>query len=489
MSDLEALVRTGVRKRVAAMRDLDARVGLLQREKLLGIVERNKETEFGRAHGFRRIKSPEDYAAAVPLSTAPDYHAAWKRIENGERNVLFADPVYAFALSSGTTGEPKKVPLTKALVRALKRASGYTTSAYMARTGNFSLLRGYALQVAAPTVVEHTRDGKPVGYITGIIGGGHSYPLHNIAIPEPAVLNILDWAEKYTVILQRYGDFDVRMIFGVASYILGFLRFVMQQRGLKDIRGIWPHLELVVTSGVPLGRHRPMAARICPDAEFVEVYLSTEAAIACQVEPSPAGMMPMAEDLFFEFVREEEWEQPGARRLGLTEVEADVPYVLAITTASGLYAYSLGDVVRFVSVDPPRMEIQGRLGSVLNLATEKLDAKQAESVLEKTGYEFEGFTVCPAADGACAHEWVVEFRGAVPENATERLDSELRKANPLYSHMREGGLLMGAPVVTPVREGTFAAALRRRAGQGKVLAIYQDRKVRDELVELSQEQA
>ncbi len=471
------------------MRDLDARIGPMQSEKLLGIVERNKDTEFGRAHDFGRIRSPEDYAAAVPLSTAPDYHAAWKRIENGERNVLFADPVYAFALSSGTTGEPKKVPLTKALVRALKRASGYTTAAYMARTGNFSLLRGYALQVAAPTVVGHTADGKPVGYITGIIGAGHSYPLHNLGIPEPAVLNILDWAEKYTVILERYGHFDVRMIFGVASYIMGFLRFVMREKGLEDIRGIWPNLELVVTSGVPLGHHRPLAARICPDAEFVEVYLSTEAAVACQVEPSPAGMMPMAEDLYFEFVRAEEWEQPGARRLGLAEVETGVPYVLAITTPSGLYAYSPGDVVRFVSVDPTRMEIQGRLGYVLNLATEKLDAEQAERVVEKTGYEVEGFTVCPAAGGVCAHEWIVEFRGAVPEDAAERLDAELRRANPLYGHMREGGLLMGAPVITPVREGTFAAALRRRAGQGKVLPIYQDRTMRDELVQLSREQA
>jgi hypothetical protein len=214
------------------------------------------------------------------------------------------------------------------------------------------------------------------------------------------------------------------------------------------------------------------------------MYLCTEASIAFQPAAEP-GMMPMVEDLFLEFVPEEEWEADAPPRMTLAEVEQDVRYVVLVTTPAGLYAYAPGDVVRFVSTNPPRMLVEGRYGNVLNLAAEKLDGIQAVQAVERAGLQWESLSVCPAAGGAIGHEWVIEFGGAVPANAAERIDSALRRINPLYAHMREGGLLMEAPIVTPVPAGTFAEALRRRPGQGKILRIYRDRAVRDELCSLA----
>ena len=158
--------------------------------------------------------------------------------------------------------------------------------------------------------------------------------------------------------------------------------------------------------------------------------------------------------------------------------------MLVVTTPSGLYAYSPGDIVRFAQTDPPRMAIMGRLGAMLDLASEKMDARQAARVIEKTGLAVSQFTVCPA-DGRCAHEWIIEFRGAVPGDAARRIDEILIAANPSYGHLRSGDRLMKAPTVTAVRPGTFDAALMRRPGQGKILSVYRDRLLRDELVELS----
>lgn len=480
-SDVESIVRTAVQKRMEALQAMDAGFRDMQRDKLLSIVRHCAETEFGTAHGFGSIASIDDYRKAVPPSTAVDYDDAWKRIAKGERNVLFPDPVYAFGLSSGTTGEPKTVPLTKALVRALRRAIGYTTCSYMDRTGNFSLLRGYALQMAAPTQVRE-QDGKPVGYITGIMGAARPYPFHQIGIPSNEILDLLDWSEKYKAIEERYADFDVRMIFGIPGYILGLLHQITANRGIPDVSSIWPDLSLVVTSGVALRKHQEQFETLCPSAELLEMYLCTEAAIACQPAAEP-GMLPMVEDLFLEFVPEDEWGQATPTRLHLGEVETGVRYVVLVTTPSGLYAYAPGDVVRFIATDPPRLLVEGRYGNVLSLASEKLDEEQAEQVLRRAEIPFEHFTVCPADGGSIpGHEWVIQFAAMAPADAAERIDAAMRAANPLYNHLREGELLFSKPKVTTVAAGTFERALNRRPGQGKILRIYQDRKVRDELV-------
>jgi hypothetical protein len=479
MSGLEGIIESAVAKRVERIHECERSYAALQEDRLRTLVSHNADTEFGRAHDFDEIASVADFRRRVPISRAADYDDAWKRIANGERRVLFADPVDSYGLSSGTTGEPKKVPLTKALVRSLKRAVGYTTSSYIARTNNLSLLRGYALQMSAPPrMFTNEADGKPVGYITGIIAAARTYPFHNIGLPPEDVLNIEDWEEKYRIVEERYADYDVRMIFGIPSYVLGLLRRLASDAG--DLTSRWPNLSVVVTSGVSLQSYRPSLEKLCPGAELLEMYLCTEASLGFQPGAEP-GMMPMVEDLFLEFVPEDDWEEDNPPRFTLAQVETGVRYVIVITTPSGLYAYAPGDVVRFLSTEPPRMLVEGRYGNVLNLAAEKLDGIQAEQSLDRAGIEWEAFTVCPADGELVGHEWMVEFRGPAPSDAGARIDAALREINPLYNHMREGDLLMAGPRITPVPAGTFAAALRHRPGQGKILRIYRDRKVRDEL--------
>ncbi|MGH7162047.1 MAG: GH3 family domain-containing protein, partial [Planctomycetota bacterium] len=475
MAQVEELVREGVRKRMETLRDLDARFREVQRDKLLAIVRRNADTEFGRAHGFSGITSEGEYRRAVPPSTAPEYDAAWKRIEAGERDVLFADPVHAFGLSSGTTGEPKTLPMTQPLVRGMKRAIGNATSCYVARSGDYSILRGYALQLAAQSTVRRTAGGVPVGYMTGITGAARSYPFHNIGIPPAEVLDIADWREKYRVIEERYADHDVRLIFGVPGYVLGFLRFLAEKRGLRDTSALWPELRLVVTSGMPLREHRDRIAALCPRAELLEMYMATEAPISFQSDASDPAMRLMVEDVYFEFVPADRWGEGGAPRVPLGAVEPGVPYVILVTTPAGLYAYSPGDVVRFARADPPGLLVDGRMEAVLSLVIEKVDATQAEQALGRAALPYEAFLVCPAAGERLAHEWVVETAGDPPPDAAERIDAALRAINPLYRTVRAGDLLLGPPVFTRVRRGAFDAALGRRPGQGKILRIHQDR--------------
>ncbi len=477
MSTVEALVQAGAEKRAARVGLMDLRYREMQRDRLFSILRQNEATEFGRAHGFASIRTVEEFQRAVPVSVAPDYEAAWKRIAAGETGILFGDPVHAFGLSSGTTGEAKLVPLTKGLIRGLKHAIAYATSCAIVRTGNWSLMRGYALQMAAPTCVRRILGDLPVGYITGIIGASRSYPFHNIGIPPVEVLDRMDWEEKYAIVEREYCDHDVRMIFGVPNYIHGMLRHVQARRTDPP----WPGVSLIVTSGTSLAPHRAAFSRLFPAAEFREMYLATEAAVGFQPAPEP-GLMAVVEDLFLEFVPEEAFAAPAPPRFLLGETEPGTRYVPIVTTPSGLYAYSLGDIVSFLRRDPPRFEVVGRQGNVINLATEKLEAGQAESAIREAGISCEAFLVCPFAPPEIGHEWVVEFRGTPPRDAAERIDRALRRINPLYRHLREGGGLLAPPRVTAVPPASFARALHRRPGQGKILRIYNDRAIRDELV-------
>jgi len=488
VSDIEAIVRAGVEKRVAAIRAMERDFRALQEEKLRSIVCNAAETEFGRAHGFDRIGSVADFQRAVRPSVKEDYEGAWKRMIAGERNVLFPEPLYACCLSSGTTtGEPKRVPLNKALVRGLKRAIGYATASYIDRMQSYSLLRGYALQMSAPAEVERTDGDVPVGYVTGIVSAARTYPFHNLGLPPLDVLNIPDWSEKYRIVEERFLDSDIRMVFGIPGYVVGLMRQILAHRRLDDIHAVWPNLELIATSGTAMELHEPAFARLAPRARMIEMYLCSETPVAFQPGTEP-GMMPMVEDVFFEFVPEKDWGADDPARLTLAEVEPGVRYVVLVTTPAGLYAYSPGDTVVFSSNDPPRLRVAGRQGAVVSLSGEKVDEDQARRAVRETGLELEGFLVCPADPAAApGHEWVLEFKGEAPplrelESIAVRLDESLRRANASYATCREGGVVLDLPVLTPVVPGTFERALRRRRGQGKILPVYPDRRVRDELV-------
>jgi hypothetical protein len=472
MSDIETLVAAGVEKRLDAIRGRDRDFPALQRDKLLAIVRNAADTEFGRAHGFADVHDLDGFRAACPPSTADDYLSYWRRTADGERGLLFPEQVHAFGLSSGTTGGPKLIPLNRALVRGFKRAIGYGVAAHMAQTRNYSLLRGYALQMAAPARVRDV-GGVPVGYVTGIMGADRTYPFHNIGIPTREIIDIPDLVEKYRRIEERYADYDVRMIFGIPGYTMGLLERLRA-------RGAWPNLEFVATSGVALDTCRGRLQELCPRATLRELYLCTEGAVGFQPDAADPGMQLMVEDVVFEFVRADRWGDPDAPRVDLTGVETGVRYVLLLTTPAGLYAYAPGDVVRFVSVDPPRLVVAGRVGLVLNLSAEKLDEPQAVEVLRRAGLRVYDFSVCPAPDNR-GHEWVIEFHDAPPGDAAARVDRALRDVNAIYDHLRVGDLLFEAPRLTAVPRGTFDAAVRRRPGHGKVLRICTDRSVRDEL--------
>jgi hypothetical protein len=181
-----------------------------------------------------------------------------------------------------------------------------------------------------------------------------------------------------------------------------------------------------------------------------------------------------------------------------------VDYILLLTTPAGLARYIIGDVVRFLSVDPPRLVYVGRTRLQLSAFGEHVIEKELtdalSAVLRRHGLAIANFHVAPVfADSSKGtvrgrHEWWIELKtagGAGPDAGplAEELDAELQRLNEDYEAKRKGGGLDG-PVVRLTARGVFEKWMRARGnwgGQGKMPRCRGDRLVADDLEKLTAE--
>ena len=194
--------------------------------------------------------------------------------------------------------------------------------------------------------------------------------------------------------------------------------------------------------------------------------------------------------LFYEFVPVEELASPAPTRHWLGDAEPGVNYALVLSTCAGMWSYVLGDTVRLVDRDPPRLLVTGRTAYTLSAFGEHLIGEEIETAVADAarviGREVTDYTVgavFPKRAGELGgHLYVVEFAGDPPDAApvaafAEAVDRRLCDENEDYAAHRAEGFGMVAPKVHVVPEGTFAAWMKSRGklgGQNKVPRILAD---------------
>ena len=170
----------------------------------------------------------------------------------------------------------------------------------------------------------------------------------------------------------------------------------------------------------------------------------------------------------------------------------DVNYAIVLSTCSGLWAYVLGDTVRFVDLDPPRILVTGRTSYMLSAFGEHLIGEEIEEAVAAAaatiGAAVTDYSVgplFPRRPGELGgHLYIVEFARPVAEAELARfaaeLDRVLRATNEDYDAHRAHGFGLNAPRVHPVEPGIFAAWMKRRGrlgGQHKVPRIVNDQEL------------
>jgi len=492
--DATPLLRLYARRRAAVLARENAAAA--QQAQLLRLVRRAADTRFGRAHEFARIRSVEDFRARVPLRRYEDFWRDWWR---GAFPVLtdisWPGTIPFFAASSGTTtGNTKYIPVTRAMNAANRRAVFDLLTHHVVARPASRVFGGANFMLGGSTDLARQAPGVQSGDLSGIAARGVPLWARSRFFPPLRYALMSDWEEKIATLARLSLDADIRTLGGTPSWMLLLFERLAALRpdAPKRVASWYPHLELFVHGGVDFAPYRARFAELFAGsgAELREVYPASEGFVATADRNEGEGMRLLADNgIFFEFVPVEEIDLPAPTRHWVADAETGVNYAIVLSTCAGLWSYVLGDTVRLVGRDPPRLLVTGRLSYMLSAFGEHLIGEELEAAVgtaaASIGHAINDWTVTArfpdAAGGRGGHSYLIEF-ATRPEDAAlaafaAALDADLSRRNLDYQSHRSGGFGMDAPSVRAVPPGTFAAWMKSRGklgGQNKVPRVIHD---------------
>lgn len=505
-------VWTGWRLRRSAVAD--------QAKALRQLLLRLAVTEQGRSAGLNAGFSHAEFAQRAPLRTYEALVPQIERMKRGEADVLWPGQCQHYAISSGTTaGRTKYLPITADMLQHFRRAGLASLYYYTQRVGHAGIFQGRHLFLGGSTSLAPITESAPFEAWGGDLSGITALNLpawaeRHLYEPGTEIARMSNWPEKLKAIAQRTRYQDITLVAGIPSWLLILAQTMREQsaRGRAqpvNLQAIWPNLECVVHGGVPIAPFISELQKACgPDVNFHEVYPASEGFIAAQDAESALGLRLITDaDIFYEFLPladydESQLDQLGPKAVPLAGVKPGVDYVLIMTTPAGLCRYIIGDVVRFISTEPPRLIYVGRTKLQLSAFGEHVIEKELTDALTKVCHDNQwnivNFHVAPLFANALTgqqrgrHEWWIELRpgtvvtptGPVLETA---LDAELQRLNDDYEAKRKGGGLE-PPIVRLVMPGIFEHWMRAKGkwgGQNKMPRCRSDRAIADELASIA----
>lgn len=466
----------------------------IQERNLRRLLARSAQTAFGRTHRFARLRTPSEFAAAVPLRRYMELEPWLKRALEGERDVTWPGRVRYFAMTSGTTAGNKYLPISIDSIRQ-QRAGGFVPLAsYLRWTKDATLLDEKAILLGSSTQLERRASGVLVGDNTGIMARHMPLIARRQYLPSARVRAIGDWDRKIEAAIDESIDQDVRVLAGTPSWFLGLfdrLLEVARKRGRRaeNVHDVWPNLRLITGGGIGFEPYRkPIRERLGRHVPYVDVYNATEGGIMGVQDRCDEAAMRLLPDngVYYELVPVSELGAQAPRRLPLWQAEIGEVYALAVTTMSGLFGYLIGDCVRFVELFPHRFVFEGRTAAFLNVTGEHVSQGEIERAVQLScgllGVSVRDFTVTADVSlegGASRHIFMVEFDGPVPDldRFARALDDKLGLTNDDYKTHRKSRAGLLTPHVCPLRPGSFDAWMRAQGklgGQNKVPRVLLD---------------
>ena len=493
---------TGPRARKLAQEDCAAS----QQEVLRKLVAKAANTQFGRDHGFGEIDTVEDYQARVPLRTYNElWDAYWKDAFPRLENCTWPGVLPYFAVSSGTsTGKVKYIPCSREMVSANKRAALDVGTYHLQHRPDSAVFDGKCFLLGGSTNLTEHAPGIFSGDISGIAAKERPWWSHRAYFPPMEYAFLTDWEEKMAKMGPASLAEDIRMLTGGPNW---HLLLYEKLAALKPdtagrVSDFYPNLELIVHGGVSFKpykeRYEALLEGSRPDMR--EVYAASEGFIAIADRGPGMGMRLVTDNgLFFEFIPVKELDSPNPTRRWLGNVEEGVDYAIALTTCAGLWSYMIGDVVRFVDTDRPRVLITGRTSHTLSTFGEHLTGELVESAVlaaaDSTSAPIAEFSVGTEVfqgrgDELGRHAYVVEFQQPIGSEQRlaafgEAIDRYLAEANEDYHERRivDGGVQ--APRVIAMAPGGFSAWMKsigKLGGQHKVPRVLGDWSRFEELI-------
>lgn len=460
------------------------------------IIQEAKETHFGMEHAFGEIQTHADFVARVPIRDYEGLRSYIDRVVEGESNVLWPGLPLYFAKTSGTTSGAKYIPLTKDSMPSHIRAARNAILCYIHETGNTKIVDGKMIFLQGSPILKE-KNGVNLGRLSGIVA--HYVPsyLQKNRLPSWETNCIEDWEEKVDAIVDETRNEDMSIISGIPSWVQMYFERLLAKTG-KKVGELFPNFELFIYGGVNYEPYRKKFENLIGrPVDSIELYPASEGFFAFQNEQNDPGLLlQLNSGMFYEFVKADEFFNESPKRITLEDVELGMNYVLIISTNAGLWAYNLGDTIKFTSLDPYKVVVTGRIKHFISAFGEHVIGKEVEEAMQHTmetfGFSISEFTVAPQTDPVEGelpyHEWLVEFE-TLPDDLSkvqQELDKSLQKQNSYYFDLIEGKILQPLKI-TILKPGSFHAHMKSKGklgGQNKVPRLSNDREIAESLIKL-----
>jgi phenylacetate-coenzyme A ligase PaaK-like adenylate-forming protein len=464
-------------------------------EKILKkLIKTAENTVFGKDHQFSSIQSYQDFKQLVLVSDYEDLKPYIERVVKGEKDVLWpGQPVY-FAKTSGTTSGVKYIPISKESMPEHIKAARNALLSYIHETGKTDFVNGKMIFLQGSPKMDK-KAGISFGRLSGIVANHVPAYLQKNRLPSYETNCIEDWEQKVDAIVEETMKADMRLISGIPPWCQMYFDRLVAKSGKQKIKDIFPNFKLFVYGGV---NYEPYRARLEETLGFkvdsIETYPASEGFIAFQDSQKDKSLLLMADaGIFYEFIPVEEFFDEKPTRLSLGEVELNKNYAIILSTTAGLWAYSLGDTVKFVSKNPYKLLVTGRIKHYISAFGEHVIGEEVEQALLKVAkeenIEITEFTVAPQVNPEKGqmpyHEWFVEFVNQ-PNNLTAfalKVDEALQQKNIYYKDLITGKVLQPL-IIRSLKASSFINLMRaegKLGGQNKVPRLANDRTLADKL--------
>ena len=414
-----------------------------QKRLLNELVTRNASCEFGRAHNFRSILTVDDYQKAVPIG---DYDSLYPYIEasmNGAGEQLTSSPPIFYAVTSGTTGPSKFIPVTKESRSSKSRTMRIFLSAlYQDHPDVFD---GRILTVVSPEVQSRTASGIPCGSESGYTYRNMPAFLRALYSSPYEVFEIEDYDARYYALMRIAAEQDIRMMYVInPSTVLLMARILGKYASsiIRDIRDgtlsgeipvsdrirevithgleprpkraaeleqalsaangallprhVWPHQSaLCCWKGGNVSLYMDKIANLFPgDMPVRDIgYLASEHRSSVPVTDDGSSGVLAVDANFYEFVpaeKDKPFQQPDILQAHM--LERNRQYYVIITNHAGLYRYDMDDIIEVTGhfENSPLVRFVQKGKGTSSFTGEKLYEAQVMAAVEEAFRQWKG---------------------------------------------------------------------------------------------------
>lgn len=474
----------------------------IQRRVMTHLVQQGQRTQYGKTWGMNNVRTYEDFANRMPVTTYEELKGPIDRMRHGEADVLWPGVVKWFAKSSGTTNDKSKfIPVSADGLKNIHYKGGKDAVAlYLRNNPKSKLFDGRSLILGGSHSPNYNVANSIVGDLSAILIENIN-PLANLVrVPKKSIALMPDFEAKREAIARQTLHANITNISGVPSWMLSVLVRVLELSGKNTLAEVWPGLEVFFHGGIAFGPYREQYHHLVGSSQmqYMETYNASEGFFGLQDAPGDESMLLMLDyDVFYEFIPMDEFGRDNATIVPLWGVVPGQNYAMVISTSCGLWRYIIGDTVMFTSTQPYKFKITGRTKYFINAFGEELIMDNAEQGLayacKTTGAEVLEYTAAPVfmdAEAKCRHQWLIEFsrQPSSLDAFAKALDQRLQQLNSDYEAKRHKDITLQQLEVVVAIPNLFNDWLKSKGklgGQHKVPRLGNSRKNIDELLQMN----